>query len=106
MGDGTGVLVRWASSYALEPGVSLAGEYERGGEGWLAETGPAGGLTGMENDDGCCFSPACTSFPFPEEWGVQICCLASHFPITLRAALICDLVPQVVMWHYPNEGPT
>ena len=53
MGDGTGVLVGWASSYALEPDVSLTEGYEQGGEGRLAEAGPVGGLTGMENNDSC-----------------------------------------------------
>src|SRR6267154_2441025 len=93
MGDGTGVLVGWTSSYALEPGISLAGGYEQGGEGQLAGAGPAGGLTGMENNDGCCFSPARTSFPFSKGQGVQTRCLASRFPTTPRAALICDSVP-------------
>jgi hypothetical protein len=70
MDVGTGVLVGWVSSYALEPGISLTRGYEQGGEGWRAGAGPAGELTGTKNDDGCCFSPACTSFPFPEGQGV------------------------------------
>jgi hypothetical protein len=106
MGVGTEVSVGWASSYALEPGVSLTGGYGWGGEGQQAGAGPAGGLTGTENDDGCCFSPACTSFPFPEGWGVQTRCLVSHFPTTPRATPICDSVSQIVMWCCPNEGPT